>query len=304
MYNTNSQHLMNGGGGGQRGFGAMQLNMSKPFPHQGHQGQQHQHQEQGSSQSHGNNTYPHHQHSQSGTMANGGGHFGGNNIHQNGAQALNFGNMTKPPNEHWNVQQQLAQQARDWSGSKITHAYARIAQGSSKDLVTSTASMLTSDNDKEKRQRPGNDEAAMRSKNQTWTELDLGGQAIRNLSSSLFNYRFLTKLYFNNNKLTLVPKEIGQLRTLKTLDLSVNELHTIPSQIGMLVNLRELLLFDNKIRTLPFEIGNLYQCAMLGLEGNPLADDLKHTLMETDSLGLIKYLRENAPRKFWRLASR
>jgi CCR4-NOT transcription complex subunit 6 len=295
MYNG-SQHLMNGGG--QRGFGGMPLNMSKPFPHQGHQGQQHQHQDPNNAQGHGN-AYSHHQHSHSGGMTNGGGHFAGTNHLQNGSQGLGFGGMSKPPSEHWNQQMQLAQQARDWSGNKVTHAYARIAQGSSKDLVTTTASMLASDNDKEKRQRPGNDDASSKSKNQSWTELDLGGQAIRNLSQAVFNYRFLTKLYFNNNKLTSVPKEIGQLRTLKTLDLSVNELHSIPSQIGMLVNLKELLLFDNKIRTLPFEVGNLYQCAMLGLEGNPLNEDLKSVIMEQGSLELIKYLRENAPCKSW-----
>jgi CCR4-NOT transcription complex subunit 6 len=142
------------------------------------------------------------------------------------------------------------------------------------------------------------DEAASKPKDQTWMELDMGGQTLRVMAPSLFDYTFLTKLYFNNNKLSYLPAEIGKLRNIKTLDLSLNELRELPPQIGMLVNLKELLLFDNHLETLPFEVGNLYQCAMLGVEGNPLNDEIKSIVMEHGSIELIKYLRENAPSMF------
>jgi CCR4-NOT transcription complex subunit 6 len=62
-----------------------------------------------------------------------------------------------------------------------------------------------------------------------------------------------------------------------------------------LVNLKQLLVFDNALETLPDELGSLYQLEMLGIEGNPIPDDLKHIIMEQGTTELIKHFRETAP---------
>lgn len=133
---------------------------------------------------------------------------------------------------------------------------------------------------------------------QRWTELDMGGQGVRNLTSQLFAYPFLTSLFLNGNKLQYLPPAIGQLRKLTHLDLSQNELVELPSELGMLVNLKSLWLFDNQLETLPSEIGYLHQLDILGLEGNPMDNDLSQYLAEEGPKALISQLREEVHGKF------
>ena len=129
---------------------------------------------------------------------------------------------------------------------------------------------------------------------QTWTALDMGGQNLKVMHIALLQYTFLTKLYLNHNKISFIPPTIGRLRNLGVLDLSQNELRDLPAEIGMLVNLREFFLFDNHLETLPFEMGTLYQLQILGIEGNPLDEELKAIIVEQGTGALIKYMRENA----------
>ena len=66
----------------------------------------------------------------------------------------------------------------------------------------------------------------------------------------------------------------------------------------MLTNLQELLLFDNHIQTLPSELGFLYNLETLGIQGNPLDEDLKAKMMHEGTKELIVYLRESMLGKF------
>lgn len=140
--------------------------------------------------------------------------------------------------------------------------------------------------------------AAKPASRQGWNALDFGGQGLRALTTSLFNYGFIEKLYLNSNKLKVLPPAIGQLRKLNHLDLSGNELTELPEELGMLSNLKKLLLFDNNIRTLPYEMGYLYRLETLGIEGNPLNDVLKSQIMKDGTKALIKYLKEEMPGAF------
>jgi CCR4-NOT transcription complex subunit 6 len=130
---------------------------------------------------------------------------------------------------------------------------------------------------------------------QGWNALDFGGQGLRVMATSLFNYNFLEKLYLNHNKLKVLPSAIGQLRKLTHLDLSGNDLNELPEEIGMLTNLKKLYLFDNNIRTLPYELGYLYRLETLGIEGCPLNEVLKSQIMKEGTKALIKYLKEEMP---------
>jgi CCR4-NOT transcription complex subunit 6 len=92
-----------------------------------------------------------------------------------------------------------------------------------------------------------------------WTIIDLGGMQIKNLSSALFQYTFLTTLYLNHNNLTYLSHDICKLKNLVSLDLSGNKLTSVPSELGLVVSLKELMLFDNQLSYLPPELGSLYQ---------------------------------------------
>jgi CCR4-NOT transcription complex subunit 6 len=160
--------------------------------------------------------------------------------------------------------------------------------------MAGTGNGVQDENEKEERNRPAANSADDSRGKPVWTILDFGGQNLRCVAPQLFNYTFLTKLYLNCNKLQYLPTAIGKLRALTVLDVSLNELRTLPMEIGMLVNLRQLLLFDNHLDNLPFELGSLYQLEMLGIEGNPIPDDLKSIIVEQGTTALIKYFRENS----------
>ena len=124
--------------------------------------------------------------------------------------------------------------------------------------------------------------------------MDLSGQGLRALSITLFSdYLFLGKLFIDGNRLRQLNPAIGQLRNLTHLDASHNELVAIPEEIGMLVNLKSLLLFDNQINSLPYEIGHLHKLDVLGVEGNPLDEEMKEELYQNGTKALVTHLREN-----------
>lgn len=211
---------------------------------------------------------------------------------QNGTPGSVSSGLNKPPNEHWAEQLRMAQIAREMTQS---HSHARIHPSVSKSVVAGTTNGIQKETDKEERNRPAAQRAEDAKENHIWTILDFGGQNLKVITPALFNYTFLTKLYVNCNKLTYIHQDIGQLRNLTHLDLSLNNLQYLPPEIGMLVNLKQLLLFDNHIDNLPYELGSLYQLEMLGIEGNPISDDLKQIVIEQGTTELIKHFRENAP---------
>jgi internalin A len=79
-----------------------------------------------------------------------------------------------------------------------------------------------------------------------------------------------TKLNLSEQRLTSIPKEIGQLNNLHTLNLTGNQLRDLPAEIGQLNNLHTLNLTGNQLRDLPAEIGQLNNLSMLVLNSNHL----------------------------------
>lgn len=124
--------------------------------------------------------------------------------------------------------------------------------------------------------------------------LDLSNAQIRFLPLGLMNYTdFLTELRLNNNLLTGLPAQVGELRTLVILDLSDNHLTFLPPEIGKLTNLVEFLLFNNKLSMLPAEFGYLYQVESIGLDGNPWEEPISGVIMAQGPLAVIPFLRDN-----------
>jgi hypothetical protein len=100
--------------------------------------------------------------------------------------------------------------------------------------------------------------------------LDLQDNEITSVPPEIGQLVNLQALYLSDNKLTSVPLEIGQLANLRSLILSGNKLITVPSEIGQLANLQELYLSDNDLTSLPPEIGQLANLEELYLSGNAL----------------------------------
>ena len=71
----------------------------------------------------------------------------------------------------------------------------------------------------------------------------------KNLTSMPDYVKFNNKgqVYLSYNELIELPKEIGILTNLKSLDLSNNQLKILPEEIGNLKNLTELDLHYNKL---------------------------------------------------------
>ncbi|KAF4946448.1 hypothetical protein FSARC_14195, partial [Fusarium sarcochroum] len=177
------------------------------------------------------------------------------------------------------------------------HYYARLKASENRGIggppPTTLRAQPDSENDGVDRRRPLTVEKETR--RQDWHNMDMSGQGLRNLAPELFKYQFLNELYIASNKLTRLPNAIGELRQLRHLDASYNQIAEIPPEIGMCTYLKNLLLFSNNIQQLPFELGSLHLLEMLGIEGNPLEQDVKHEIMEKGTKSLINALKEGAP---------
>ena len=88
------------------------------------------------------------------------------------------------------------------------------------------------------------------------TELNLNGNKLK-LYQRDCNWKNLEVLNLNDNEISSLPKEIGDLTNLKDLYLGRNKLKMLPKEIGNLKNLEILHLGNNDFKVLPKELGNL-----------------------------------------------
>lgn len=80
----------------------------------------------------------------------------------------------------------------------------------------------------------------------------------------------LRRLQIQDQKLTRLPAQIGEMESLILLKLGGNNLTGLPPEIGRLKNLEVLHLYNNSLRQLPREIGNLQNLKILDLHANNL----------------------------------
>lgn len=221
------------------------------------------------------------------------------NAMQNGHSANRAGQA--PQNEMWQEQLRLQKEAERAHAAMIDqqqpHYYARLKASENRGIggpppATGRAQADGEDDALERRQPQAPESDQHR---QDWHNLDMSGQGLRNLSPELFRYKFLQELFIASNKITRLPKEIGELRQLRHLDASFNQISELPPELGMCTFLKQLLLFNNNIQELPFELGSLHLLDMLGIEGNPLEPNIKQEVMEKGTRSLINALREGAP---------
>lgn len=299
MYNHGSHrqnHGMLSGGGGHQNY---QMNMHKGFQNQNHGHQSHhvsnQHQDHGGIGGQGG--FGNHQHNMSAsTLSNTTPHFTPAHL-QNGTPD-NAGGYGKPPNDQYAEHMQEYRKLKA-AGDK-PHFYARSTPHVQRlpGVTPSTISSKTADTEEHGVRQRALDEPQDEG---LWDAMDLGGHGLKSMGASLFrHYGHLRKIYFNHNHLTTLAPHISLMKDLTHLDLSFNQLAELPPEIGMLTNLKKLLLFENRLEDLPYEIGFLFQLEMLGLEGNPMRrnPELMDRLIEHGTHELVRYMREEAPRKY------
>lgn len=265
-----------------------------PSQAQHHQGLQHEHSMPSS------NGLAHHSSFTSGVLSNSASFNSG--ALSNGHSANSRGGQV-PQNEMWQEQLRLHKEA-ERAHSAMTdqqqpHYYARLKANENKGIAGPPPSTVKAEADNENdlvdRRKPWVPEKA--TKRQDWHNMDMSGQGLRNLAPELFRYQFLNELYIASNKLTRLPKEVGELRQLRHLDASFNQITELPPELGMCTYLKQLLLFNNNIQEIPFELGSLHLLETLGIEGNPLEPSLKQEIMEKGTKSLINALMEGAPSK-------
>ncbi|KXJ92645.1 Endonuclease/exonuclease/phosphatase [Microdochium bolleyi] len=315
MYGSNHQQghasRLNGGVPGGRGMAPQQMMFNYV-----QQQQQQQQQQQGSHQHHTHPQQQQHQSLQQDHIGHGGaqgglGHHSGfasglmSNVasftpggHQNGHTPGPRGGQQQRFSEHWTEQTKAAKEAetahKHMKEGHQPHYFARLRANENKGIGTPLNPNSNDADGEEDRGRPANIEKAL--DRQDWLNLDFSGQGLRNISVTLFNhYDFLTELYLASNELSYLPAHIGQLRSLRHLDVSYNQLQELPPELGMCTPLRQLLLFENKITTLPYELGALHFLELLGIQGNPLASEFKQRIADEGTKSLISWLKEEAP---------
>ena len=93
---------------------------------------------------------------------------------------------------------------------------------------------------------------------------------LTSLDPAIGELKSLRGLDLSNNQLQGLPAEIGQLKSLTGLDLRNNQLQGLPAEIGQLKSLTGLNLHNNQLQGLPAEIGQLKSLKRLNLSNNQL----------------------------------
>lgn len=100
------------------------------------------------------------------------------------------------------------------------------------------------------------------------SQIRMVGINIEELPKSIGNLDSLKILNLNYNQLPNLPKEIGRITTLEELLLRKNTITELPKTIGKLMRLQKLDLTRNKLKTLPRSITKLKRLEYLNLNFN------------------------------------
>lgn len=93
---------------------------------------------------------------------------------------------------------------------------------------------------------------------------------LRELHDDIRHLSHLQSLILCRNKISSVPKSIGELKSLKVLDLSVNELQTLPEEICSLSELTTLNVSCNHITALPDGLNSCTKLSSVNVGKNVL----------------------------------
>ncbi|KAL6282451.1 hypothetical protein ACE6H2_013380 [Prunus campanulata] len=133
-----------------------------------------------------------------------------------------------------------------------------------------------------------------------------GNQFSGTIPSTIFNLSTLEDIYLSNNKLSgAIPKEIGNLTMLKEIYLDSNNFNEIPKEIGFLHQLETLDVEFNVLKGhVPVVVFNMSSLTTLALSGNSLSgglpDNICQHLPSLQILGLGRNQFDGPlPSKLW-----
>jgi internalin A len=118
------------------------------------------------------------------------------------------------------------------------------------------------------------------------TKLDLSSNQLTILPKEIAELKSLTELFLSFNQLTELPKEIVELKSLTKLELNDNQLTELPKEIAELKSLTTLTLSNNQLTELPKEIAELKSLIVLTLSRNKLSTLPKEIAELKSLLGL------------------
>ncbi|XP_061094128.1 leucine-rich repeat-containing protein 40 [Conger conger] len=120
--------------------------------------------------------------------------------------------------------------------------------------------------------------------------LDVHDNKLTTLPKSIGELENLQKLNLSHNKLKELPEELWLLKNLRTLQLQQNLLEELPDGVGQLEMLDDIDLSNNEMTTLPESLGNLTHLVKLNVSYNKLKS-LPHGISGLKSLKLLDCTR-------------
>ena len=93
----------------------------------------------------------------------------------------------------------------------------------------------------------------------------------------------ITEIRYDDKAITKIPNSIGDLDSLRWLELQNNQITLIPGYIGLLTKLQDFIISRNNIAVLPPQIGDLVSLEVLKIDENNLNDI-------TSNIGYLQFL--------------
>ncbi|WP_024773140.1 leucine-rich repeat domain-containing protein, partial [Aquimarina macrocephali] len=121
------------------------------------------------------------------------------------------------------------------------------------------------------------------------TDLLLGFGNITIIPSVIGQLTSIRSLDLSGNGIAELPPEIGFLKQLSVLSLSLNPIRVLPSEIGQLIKLEEVVCQQTGLNSIPVEIGLLTSLKKLNLSSN----NLTSIPVELAQLGSLEVLSFN-----------
>jgi hypothetical protein len=150
-----------------------------------------------------------------------------------------------------------------------------------------------------------NPKMAYTSKNGEITGIGLYNCNLGKLPESIGNLKSLKILDLGNNYISEFPESIGNLKALQNLNIPYNQLKSLPDSIKNLKALNKLALHHNRLIKMPKSLLKLPNLRYLNVKFNPIrtkkrgttqSEDIIHTLkkngVEVKAILKLKYIRK------------
>jgi internalin A len=116
--------------------------------------------------------------------------------------------------------------------------------------------------------------------------LDLRGRGLTELPREVGDLSDIVSVDLSNNRLVTLPPEFGCLRTVRSLELGQNQLRALPPVVIDLPHLEVLVVDDNGLISLPSAIGRLRRLIWLGASNTGL-ESLPSAIGDLTELGFL-----------------